>query len=90
VSVAIHYHARLRERSIREDTNFEDVSRKGAMPQREAKELTTKKMKDTKKKEVDLGYLLSLCALCVLCGDSLCALASLREIFRYFTFNLCQ
>jgi hypothetical protein len=37
VSVTVHYHARFRERSMREDGNLEEVSRKGAMAQRDAK-----------------------------------------------------
>src|SRR5213075_722762 len=77
----VHYHARFRERSMRYDGNHEEVSRKGAKAQSRSNRLTTKYTKYTKKKEGSSICLTALRVRCVLCGDFLCGLAPLREIF---------
>jgi hypothetical protein len=51
VSIAVHYHGRFRERSMKENRSAEDISRKGAKSPRDAKKLTTKTQSTQRKKE---------------------------------------
>lgn len=66
VRVAVHYHARFRERSMKEDRSREDVSRKGAKPQREEKKINHEEHEGPQRRgKNDRRFLLSHCAICV-------------------------